>query len=687
MSYSFDELQNANLADNQKSFFELDLNNENDILDWLNRELGNLKASSWTRLESVKNNYLRYKCVQYQQQVYTPRDVLETQKTYQPQIVIPFIRDVVDEKVARLTEYDPYIYPMPTHDETKDKNDAKIAKRFLDHIKYTKDMPSKIRKFIRNSKVGGESYLWITWDPDQGEPVQFVKKMMDQNAPYTEDQPMQETTMQGDVSIKNKTQFFVYRPEKDWEDTDYVFVIEWAETAKLKAEYPAKRDSIQSETQEPFFDFNSLTEQFVTNQCRKIYFYHKKTKFLPEGYEACFVPTALLKKGRLSYEHGLLPIVPLLDCENPDEHRGIPLIEYLRALPAALNNALNATVKAFMLAGNPKWFVQSNSIDEQQLTNDVGIVKVKMGATEPKLMQANPISGQFQQFFGLMKELYYQMSRTNSISRGDLPQGVTANVALQFVSESENRRSAEETRKVQEAIKEAYTLILKTCGQYYKPEDERTMQVVGSDNKYALEDYDVAAIAKPYHLILQNVSGLPESKALRTQFVIDMSNARPGLFPDEQVNEMLGFGQTEKYMDLASIAARAAEDENEMMMNTGQYVEPAEYEDLITHWRIHIQPLQAVGFKLKLPKDNQDMMKSHILATEMLMTEQAKFSPQFLGKLVMLPQFPMFFKDPMLSQMLGMATGMSAQVQALEAAPLQATMTPDQAPIEQGAMQ
>ena len=408
------------------------------------------------------------------------------------------------------------------------------------------------------------------------------------------------------------------------------------------------------------FDFNTLSEKVVTNQVRKIYFYHKKTKYVPEGYEACFVPTTILKRGKLPYAHGMIPLVPLLDSENPDEHYGQSFIEYVRSIAAQMNNFINATVKNMMLAGYAKWFVQAGSIDEQQLNNDVSIVKVKNGMSAPTLAQANPVSSQFAGLLQIFKDLFSQMAKLNTISRGDLPQGVTAAVALQFVSESENRRSSEEVKKVHEGIKQAYDLILKTCGQFYKPEDERTMQIMGPDGMFALKNYSVEAIAKPYHLILQSASALPESKALRTQFIIDMSNARPTMFPDEQVTEMLGFGQTEKFMDLASAAARSAEDENELMYN-GQMIEPAEHEEHITHWRVHTMKIQATGFKLQTEPQIQQMFKDHILATEMLMTEQAKFSPQYLAKLIQLPNFPMFYKDPALSQMLAMASGMMAQ--------------------------
>lgn len=667
-SVTFEDLEASGYNQNDKDFFELDLNNETEVLSWMNLELGRLKNESWQKLEIVKNNYLRYKGIQYQAQVYTPRDVLETQKSYTPQIVVPFVRDAVDEKVSRLLEYKPSVFPMPTHDETKDKNDAAIAKKFMQHIDYVRDTEAILRKFVTNAKIGGEAYLWITWNPDLGEPLKaydVLGRQTGEEIPEDIMAMLKDKMRQGDVQIKNKTQFFVWRPNRAWEDTDWCFVEEWEDVSKLKREYPEKAGDIEAETKEPLFDFNTMTEKSNTKQCRKKYFYHRFTKFLPEGFEACFVRGAILKMGKLQYDHGEIPLVLLKDQENPDEHIGTSFIENIRALSSAMNNMINMTVKNLMLAGNAKWFVQSGSIDEQQLNNDVGIVRVKSGSADPKLLQANPVSGNLGEWLQVFKDMFYQMAKSNSISRGDLPEGVTANVALQFISESENKRSNSEVKQVHEAVRRYYNLILKTCGQYYKPTDQRTMQIMGKDGQFALENYDVAAIAKPYNLILQSASGLPESKALRTQFIIDMSNARPGMLPDEQVVEMLGFGQTEKFMDISTAAARAAEDENELMMSA-KMIEPAAHEDHITHWRIHTMAIQQVGFKIKTDPIVQEMYTKHIMATEMLMGEQAKFSPQYLALLAQLPQWPMFYKDPTVSQMLGMATGAMSQAQGLQ---------------------
>lgn len=666
---TFDDLNGNESGTNgleKKAFFEVDHSNEAELLAWLNDEFNALKMNAWQDLEKLKNNYLRYKGIQYQNQVYVPRDVLETRKRYQPQMVVPFIRDAVDEKVSKLLEYKPSIFPMPTHDETKDKNDSKVAKRFLQHIDYTKNTDKIFRKYVRNTKIGGQAYTWISWNPDLGD-VLPASKAIEGEVPYAEQ--VKGPVMQGDVQIKNKTKFFVLHPNLEWEDVDYAFVIEWEETAKLKFDYPLKKDSIVAEDKETYFDFESLSEKTTQNQCRKIHFYHRKTKYLPQGFEACFVKGAVLKGGALSYDHGEIPLVPMYDQENPDESKAESFIDHVRAMAAATNNFINAGVKAMMLASHPKWFVDSGSIDEQQLNNDVGIVKVKVGSKAPVLAQANPVSSQLVPWIDKMIELFYKMCKSNSITRGDLPPGVTAFVALQYVSESENKRTTTEVGQTHEAIRKTYDLILKTCGQFYKPTDERTMQIMGKDGRWTLEDYDVQAIAKPYNLILQNASGLPESKALRTQFIVDMSNSRPDLLPDEQVVEMLGLGQTEKYMDLASAAARAAEDEQEMMLDGKGMIEPAVYEDSITHWRTHTMAIQEVNFKLKADPQVQQTLKDHILGTEYIMAEQAKVSPQYAAKLLMLPQFPMFLQDDELSQILAMVSGVGAQIQGAMPAP------------------
>jgi hypothetical protein len=642
MYQSFEDLDNLSYNQSGKPFFAIDLSNDDTVLNWMKDELQTLRAASTVRLEKAKNNYLRFKGLQYFNAVYVPRDVLEVQRKYTPQLVLPLISDAIDEKVARQMEFKPLVTVLPTHDETSDKVDAKVADRFLKHVAHEQKLDHKLQKILRNSKVTGESFIWTRWNPDLGDVVNATQKKTE------DDVTVIEGVFQGDVELVNKTVHHVfYERAESWPKVNYCFVIEYDYVEALKLDYPDSADKIQEDTDANFFDYDNMESLKLKGMCKKIHFYHKKTKYLPEGFEACFTPTCLLKKGPLSYKHGELPIDRLVDIENDEELHGQSGIDKVKGLSSQVNNLINAMVKMYMLAGHAKWFVEAGSVDNQQLNNDVNIVSVKQGAQKPVLAQANPVGQSHFLFVDKFIEWFYKFSKSNSVIQGTPPAGVTAGVALQYVSESESRRLSTDVSNFNALVRSVNEKILKTCAQFYRPDDERTMMVLGKDQRWETIPLNISAIGKSYSVQIQNTSGLSDSKAQRIQQVIDLSDKYPDLLPREQVIEMTGLAQGEKAYDVASVAARAAEDENEQMMDTGVLIEPTEYEDMITHWRIHSQAMQPLGFKQKATKEVQEVMNTHLLTTETMMIDRALKNPLYMQTLQALVGFPMLADMPL----------------------------------------
>ena len=624
-----------------KPFFALDLSNEDEVLNWLKSEINRIQNESVTRLEKAKNNYLRFKGLQYFNAVYYPRDVLETQKKYTPQVVLPLISDYIDEKVARIMEFKPLITVLPAHDESKDKVDAKVADKFLRSIGQKQKIDHKLQKLLRNSQVSGESFIWTRWNPDLGE-------MIGDDITKVGDKSFHSATFEGDVELVHKTVHNVfYEQAESWEKVNYCFIIEMDYVEALKIDYPEKADKIVEDQDAKAFDFDKMESKHLKNMCRKIHFFHKKTKHLPQGYEACFVLNTLLKSGPLSYKHGQLPIDRLVDIENDEEIHGQSSIDKLRGVASNVNNLLNSMIKMFMLAGHAKWFIQAGSVDKQQLNNDVGIVELKAGASEPKLAQANPVGASHFSFMEKMIEMFYRFAKSNSVIQGNPPAGVTAGVALQYVSESESRRLSTQVANFNQAVRDINQKILDVASQYYRPTDKRTMLVLGKDNRWEKEPLDISTINKEYSVVIQNTSGLSDSKAVRIQQVIDLAEKYPDLLPREQIIEMTGLAQSEKAYDVASVAARAAEDENEQMFDNGKMIEPAEYEDHITHWKIHAQAIQPLGFKQKADPQIVQIAQDHLMAHEYLMIQTAEKNPVYMEALKTLIGFPMLADLPM----------------------------------------
>jgi hypothetical protein len=640
----FSDLDNPSSFSNKKPFFAIDLTKDAEVFTWLKDELAHLQHDGTERLEKIKNNYMRYKGIQYLQQVYLPRDMPDTRKRYMPQVTVPLIRNVTDEIVSRLLEFKPSVAVMPINDEEGDKVDAKIAKRFLSHVDYNDKLDQKILTWCRDSKIAGEAYIWPNWNPDIGDVL-------------NEDQIGATPVCIGDISNRNMSVFNTfYQKVRRFEDVDYVFYVTYEYTEGLKRDYPDKESIIKSDNVR-YYDTEKMTDETLEGFSYKFHFYYRPTKYLPTGFEACFTELGILKSGPFPFRHKKLPMIRLVDQQNPEELHGESSMEYTRGIAAQFNNMTNLIIKQQMLCAHPKWFYEAASLDEQLLGNDTNIVKLKPGSKAPVLAQGAPVSQQVFDFREKLKEEFYSMSKSNSVVQGEPPQGVTAFVALQFVSESESRRMSTDVQVLNAAIRDLYDMDLKLAAQFYKPEDERTMMLLGPDGKWLTKSYNPKSLQGPFAVMVQNQTALPESRAVRTQFVLDMSERYPGLLPKEQVIEMLGLGQSEKFMDLGSAAARAAEEEQEIILDQGQQIEPAEWEDHITHWKIHTMKIQDIGFKTATSPESQEMMKDHILATEMLMIEQAKRSPQLTQLLLMLPNFPIFYVDSQAQMAAGMLTG------------------------------
>lgn len=632
-SITFEDLEQAERIDYQKPFWAMDLSNDDVVITWLKAEYNRIKNDNSDRYEKAKNNYLRYKGFQYFNTVYQPRDVLESGKKYSPQMVIPLISDAVDEKVARLMELKPFVEPIPRHDETSDKKDTRMAKSFLSYVDYTQKLDQKFTKVLKSSKIGGESFLWIRWNPDLGENMPEAK-MANKFVPM------------GDLEIVHKTLFNIKYPKlPSWEMTPYVYIEEFVPTEALKRDYPEHADKITQDTDCKMFDYSTMSEIELKGYTRKVYFYYKNDKYLPQGYEAIYANSVLLKKGDNPYAHGGFPLERIVDIENDEENSGQSFIDKVKSIAAQGNNVMNAMIKMLMLAGYAKWFVEEGSVDEDHLNNDINIVKVKRGADKPILAQSNPVGEAHFKIFDLFENLFYKMSKSNSVIRGEPPPGVTAGVALQYVSESESRRLSSDVQTLNQFVINVYDKALQTAGQFYGKDEKRKMMILGKDNKWETIGLDVSSIAKPYAIVLKSVSGLSDSKAVRIQQTLDMEDRFPGMVPREQVAEITGFAQGgEKFLDIAGRAARAAEDENEYMQETGQQIEPVEWEDLITHWKIHVQAVQPLDFKMKAPQEVQKTMYNHILATEMMMMDHARKNPTFNQLLLALPGFPMLME-------------------------------------------
>ena len=187
-------------------------------------------------------------------------------------------------------------------------------------------------------------------------------------------------------------------------------------------------------------------------------------------------------------------------------------------------------------------------------------------------------------------------------------------------------------------------MTISVCGDYYQPDDGRMLRIVGKNNKYAIKHFDSSNLNKSYDVRLELGKALPESKAGRIQRIIEIMQMNPELLPKERWIDLLELGHTDKMNSLITVAIRAAESENEDIMAGKPVGDPEEYEDHITHWKVHTKFIQDRTFKEEAPPERRQEMMSHIAIHEFLMTEKSKANPAFEAKLAELPVDFLFFQ-------------------------------------------
>jgi len=661
--WSFNDVEQSSQA-NAKPIWALNLDDnsetgQKEILKWLVTEIERLRQDNRNRINEIQRHYKLYKGVSNDRlhRRNADRDDEYERVQVQRKVVVNHLYDLTEQHVSRTAKYAPAVQFLPTNDEFHDKQAAKLAKRLFDHVKYVERLDNKVRKTTRYTKVAGEGYLFIEWDPDKGPVHKDYQKaleqygankipQMDENGqPRLDDKGnplyVEKEVHVGDVCYKVvRPEKLVFETRKDWEEVDYFFHFEEKIVDKVRADYPKKANEIKANLDERVEEYYDFSDKKNKSDTQVITFWFKPSKYLPKGRKIVFTPECLLENKPYPYEHNEWPFEKLTDIEIPGELHARSFFTNARQLTAQINNVTTMAIRNLKLCSAPKWFVPKGAVKLSSLNNNTGVVQYQ-GPVPPSLNVPNTIAPDLFNIRTELKQDVQQISGVFGVSRGEPPAGVKAGVALQFLNEQENERQTSFVAKYNEFIRRVASKTIKVCSQFYDESDERTIAIIGKNDEYSRVPFDVETLSREFDVRIQNSSALPESKAQKIQTVLDLSERFPSLVTEEQVADMIDIGQPDKWFDEATAATRTAERENEQLMD-GEGIVAEEYEYHLQHWRTHVTEIQKPGFR-SLPKNVQEALQDHVMTHEMHMDAMAKKNPMYLQQLQILPQFPLFY--------------------------------------------
>lgn len=653
MAGFFDDLEGDSV--NYRSIKPLHtvLNNEKDILDWCNEAVEVLKEEATSRTMVQRHHLCAYRGSTISSQKATSRD---SERYYRStkidKFVVNHLHDMTETKISQLTRLKPNVEIIPTTDDFNDKNAAKAVKLLVNHLWYINDIDDILSRLHRHALIFGETYLFIEWDPNAGDlhPAWVEAQQTGEQLFHLDEQgnpisPIIEPVKIGDISYEQELPWRVLLDMKErMEDVDFCFRIKIKSVEDLKKDYPSKADRINNDRASKAYDTSALDSKNLEDDAIVYVLYHRPTKHLPKGMKVIFTKDVILERLDYPFSHGELPFIRLTDLDIPGQLHGSSRYEMVQPIQNMHNNMSTLLAKNIYLTGHAKWVMPRGACKIEQLANDNTIIQYQ-GPVPPTMAQVHPNPPEAYAFRESLKAEMGQVYGVHGTSRGAPPPGITAGVALQFLNEQENERATSDITKHNNMVSSIARLSVAVAGDNYKADDGRMLRILGKDNGYMLRFFDTANLQKDYDIRVQNSSYLPETKAARTQRIVETMQYKPNLIPDEQWMELLDFGNSEKMVSIITEAVRASESENEDLLSGQDVADPQEWEDHIIHWRIHTRILQRRAFKEEVPPELRARMIDHIATTEYAMIEKAKVNPLFQAKLAQLDLFPIFYNE------------------------------------------
>ena len=628
-----------------KPFFKVMDKKDDELLEWLNVVKEALIQQAQSRTNGQRANLGHYRGVTMAKSTrYKNRDSNQPRFSKIRKFVVNHLHDLTETKVSQMTRLKPAVQILPTNSEWKDRSSAQVVKMIVDHIWDMKDVDGLATKMQRHVRIFGETYCFVLWDKSSGDLTPAYVKARDAKLDLNRPE-IKNIKYTGDVCYEHELPWRVFLHRTDNIDKcEYAFRVKIIPTDKLKAQYPDKAKKLESEDEVRIFDSEHMMEKRLEKHTAVFTMYHKYTEEVGEGAEIVFTKDCILERGKLPYTHGQLPFVRLTDLDVPEVLNGVSRYEMIVPIQRMFNNIQTLIAKNIYLTAQAKWMMPRGTCKIEQLGNDNTIVQFQ-GAIAPKLVQVTPNSPQVYDYAQILLQYMQTLYGSHGISRGEIPKGITAGTALQFLNELETERASTDIAKHGKLIKDLAKMTISVTGDYYKPDDGRMIRIVGENNKFLIRHFDTAHLNKNYDVKVDNSTGLPETKSAKTQRILDAMQRNPNMVSGERWESLLELADTEKLSSITTEAVKASDSIIEDLM-AGREVAPLEeWHDFIVHWQTYSKAMQSRAFNEEADPMIRAKVKDFVFMTERAMIRKMQNNPEFEAKLATLTLFPLFVHE------------------------------------------
>lgn len=656
---NFDDLDNP-VSTEEVIPFQFRENKTNEgTLEWLNKRFDRVYEASFARFIMYKRFLGYYKNSQEDATEGMGRNAIKGANK-KPKMRDNIVWDLVDQKTAEISKSSPKVAFIPqSYFDQDDINNAKACKILCQSRMEEMKFDAILTKQDRIMFLFGHTISEVCWDECAGplNPKYEAKKKAtggkipktDENGIVIEGKYLKDEDMHmGDWVIKPLLPWYCFPEEtkKCIKDCDYFETIEWKFRQEVEADFPKAKGLIKANAH-VMWEMSANTLTIPDNMVMVRTFWHKPTKFYPEGCKITYCQDLILEWIDFPYEDKELPFVEDKDIEVMDEFWGRPFIINVEQYYKMNNSILSSQARAHGVLSAPKYVYPEGSVDKQSLNNEFGSIAYR-GGVAPQVLQHNYVNRGEIELAASIASRTGKLARLFDVSRGNVPPGITAAQALRLLEEQQFQAMSVTSNNRKQRVLDLYRFGIKRMAQYYKPDDGRMSRILGSNNSYLMASFTKFDFNLIYDLRIENKSALSDSPASRMAEIVDLNIATQTdpIFKKKETVKLLGLNLIEAFQDEVTYAIDTAKQCLDMIINGQQAPDPEGTDGLLEFYGVFSRFVESPEYKFVIRPDTKQVIMDYIMAIEMLAYEKSVRNPKFAAELATFEKYPMVFTPP-----------------------------------------
>jgi hypothetical protein len=549
-------------------------------------------------------------------------------------IVINKIMPAVMKEMGRMLQNKPVFKVMPVTTNEDDKNKARVSEELLDYLDRKLKIPIRNQKLLMYLLIYGTAFKDILWDVNAGE--ERTEDMLDENG-----QPQQQTFNIGEVDIDILSPFQVIwqRGANSLEDSNRVCTLKLRSLDWIQEQFPDWGYLVKSEAYSSLSSVEQQNKVIMGEQKEstegklpgeqgesKSGFALVKTfrelpcKKYPQGRVIITANKILLYDGALPMQWMIknkkFGLVRYTFLELGERFPGRTYVEDMIP-PQVEYNRITSRIQDYINRFAGKWITaKGHKLSQSAInseTNEVVEYEAVPGASEPHMVAPPALPA----YIGQQRENLYRdmqdISAQHEISKGNVPAGITAGVAISLLANQDLTQYAPVHSRFADCEAEAAHYILETVKEKYT--EPRKITIMGENSEYMVKDF-TAMDDMPTDIEVQKGSGMPSMKEAKQAQIMDLMKSplfSPGYPPDmrKEALKLLEFGGLDEAIQDANPDEERALLENRRLTDGSMPVDVEMFDVHPIHIMTHDKLRKSVEYEKFTPEQKQ-MTDMHV---------------------------------------------------------------------------